>query len=161
MMAWPVAFAALTIFLQEACVVWTHTHSEERGEPWWDVCYAAGVGLFVPVAVLGFGHGILTTPFKQFAFMGIYGTQIAAGRLWTHPWWRTPLWRGFSDRWHVLSGCRHLGSAVLLWAVGAPWWAWVGTAVVAEGIWFLGKRLAGRPWPMWWVQLYQALRGSR
>ncbi len=80
--------------------------------------------------------------------------QVGSHVTWSSPWWREPLL--WSDRWHLLSAAAHWPAALLiLWlAVPAGRWGriWIGLGAASAGIWWAVKALAGKGWPMWWMQ---------
>lgn len=68
----------------------------------------------------------------------------------------------FSSPWHIASGVQWCLVAWVGFSVwGAALWPWCAAAAATAATWHLCKMATGKPWPPWWMQLYNWTRGAR
>lgn len=152
------------ITLQEFLTVICHTtHRKHEEKMWWIGGYVL-MSIMVPMALVNNNHDHTTIGLMCIAMTIIHPfSQWYAVAVWTDPWWRTSLWRGFSDRWHLLAWGRHASSMLLLYVSGMPLWGSVVVALACEAVWFSVKRkvLGAKSWPMLITQFMNSLKKDR
>jgi len=160
-----ILLAVIVVLAYEGCVVGLHVSysrylDREIGPGWWIVFFLVGMGVagfwIQHTGGTGLGAGI---------YLLTIVTHILALKTWQVGCLHRPVL--MTDGWHVLfSAPSHypIGAYILWRAAGPPWgtqwWLWVGTALVASGLWQGAKRTGGRPWPSVWRKTWEWMRGS-